>query len=104
MFGVALWQLQVELQSGRLAVHGKPTARGGYSDLRCTYPSLLEWLGSDMPAATRRRVEKAGGVATLQKWRVEQIELCEIDLVNNTITMPDGTMLTNVVYVPAKAN
>ena len=101
-WGLSEEELRRELSSGRLAVHGVPTADGGYDGLRCYLPSLLRWIARKrlMPPRVRAKIHQAGGLERLDQFRREQIDLCYINFVNNTVTLPDGSVMHDITLEP----
>jgi hypothetical protein len=98
-WGLSEEELRREFFSGRLVAHGHRRADGGYEDLCFFLPSLLRWIGRKrfMPKPVRTKVEIAGGFERLDQFRREQINLCQLDLLHNTITLPDGSVMRDIM-------
>ena len=99
-------EINREFYSGRLQVHGKRTADGGYEDLRISLPSLRAWLAreAEMPPRVRRKIREAGGAERVDRFRREQMDLCEIDPFAGTVTLPDGTVWRDIMVGPTVKN
>jgi hypothetical protein len=102
MWGLSEKELEIEMRSGRLVIKGKPEPGGGYSNLQAYLPDLRNWVARkrEMPARVRAKVEAAGGLDRVEQWRVEQFNLCEIDLEANRLKLPDGTILSDLTLWP----
>ena len=98
-WGLTEEELRREFLSNRLVAHGRETAGGYVEQVIFFLPSLLRWVARKrlMPAQVRAKVEAAGGLDRLDRWRREQINLCRIDISADTMTLPDGTVMRDVI-------
>jgi hypothetical protein len=97
----AIWDLteveaQTEWSSGRLTLRGFPDA-GGWRDITVRESAAERWVRrKDVPAAVRAKIDRAGGLNGLVAWRNTWFDRMKTDFENNTVTLPDGTVFTDV--------
>lgn len=90
-------ETQNEWASGRLPLRGVPDDDGGYRNVSIRESRARAWAVSKaLPAAVRARVKAAGGLKAVDVWRDTWLDRMIIDFENSKITMPDGTVFTDV--------
>jgi hypothetical protein len=91
-------ELKRECASGRLLALATPDGARGYKNIHFIFRDIRAWVARKrkMPASIRAKVEAAGGLDLLERWRLEQWKRCKINPLDDTLTLPDGTLLTDV--------
>lgn len=95
MWGLTADELARELNARRL-IAGQ--------GMRLYLPDMRRWVARKrlLPSAIRAKVEAVGGLDRVERFEVEQKQLCQLEIDSDfqgaTMTMPDGAVLRDIYF------